>query len=443
MDSEIRAGRCAAGLLIAILSSVGFTQTQTTEVADAKLARLAIETARAGTITPIPLDSSAGPSHGVIYDRFLLGVISARAALAAGRTPFSAGAGAGPSFVPDTMAVVAYPRPCSGRLSPAQAVRVTARIPVPSATPGEPPTTRSDPAPVVATGAAAKTVLPGVTVPASALVVVFESRYLVNASVSIDYSEPLCPGTLKTIDLVIEGTPSRVLKTVTTADMPADLTNLASPAPVQVHGVIDRDGSFKFPSVLKGPPELEAASAEIMKQWRFEPERTNGVATPRQIQVPITFTAKDRPATPISPAPVGPPANPPPSRTPAPGDTTVALTLTDDQPGLTSATSKCPVSDDDTYARSAANAVRIGGGADAVGRAERYMTALRGPGGFGLKYRRTGAMLAPDQKTIVDVFEVSYAGLVQPIRLYFDRTNTDVPKAPKAWACFQEIKKDP
>ena len=50
-------------------------------------------------------------------------------------------------------------------------------------------------------------------------------------------------------------------------------------------------------------------------------------------------------------------------------------------------------------------------------------------------------MLAPDQKTIVDLFEVSYAGMAQPIKLYFDRTQTDTLKAPKGWACAEEIKK--
>jgi hypothetical protein len=68
------------------------------------------------------------------------------------------------------------------------------------------------------------------------------------------------------------------------------------------------------------------------------------------------------------------------------------------------------------------------------------MKAVRGPGGAGLRYRRTGSMLAPDAKTIVDVVEVSFGNVAQPIRLYFDRALAETPKAPKGWACYQEIK---
>ena len=132
------------------------------------------------------------------------------------------------------------------------------------------------------------------------------------------------------------------------------------------------------------------------------------------------------------------PAPPPPAGNAA---STPSVVVTEDQPGLTAATSKCPVADDDTYATSAANAIRIGPGADIPAREEQFLRALRGPDGKGLRFRRTGSMLAPDQKTIVDLFEVSYAGMAQPIKLYFDRTQTDTLKAPKGWACAEEIKK--
>jgi hypothetical protein len=150
-------------------------------------------------------------------------------------------------------------------------------------------------------------------------------------------------------------------------------------------------------------------------------------------------------------APVGlvcgagiPLAAPPPAPTAAPSGATAATPasiVTEDQPGLSPTTSKCPVAGDDTYATIAANAIRLGPGGDLPAREEQFMRALRGPDGKGLRFRRTGSMLAPDQKTIVDVFEVSYAGLSQPIKLFFDRTQADTVKAPKGWACAEEIKK--
>jgi hypothetical protein len=432
-----------AGVLSAVLGTLSFAFAQAPSPVDpdAKLAQLAIEAARSGKVEPIPLDSSGGPPHGVIYDRFLLGVVAAKAAIATGRTPFAAS----PGFVPQTMVVVAYARQCEGRVSPAQSVRMSARTVHPPASEGQTPMSSMDPVREVSTGAAAKVLLPGVTLPASSLVVGFASTPMTDATITIAYTEPLCPATLKTVDLTVHTVPARAVKMVTTAPMPSDQPNLAS-TPVQMQVLIDRDGSLKFPVLIQGPPALEAPAASVLKQWQFEPARANDVAIVQVTQVPITFVSADRPVAAATPA--SPPASPPastPAKPAAPADAPVAatpvLTSSRDEPGLTSATSKCPVSDDTTYGLSPANPIRIGGGAEAVSREERYMAALRGPGGVGLNYRRTGAMLAPDQKTILDVYEVTYFGVVQPVRLYFDRTQADVLKAPKAWACNQEINK--
>src|SRR6185295_15672483 len=58
------------------------------------------------------------------------------------------------------------------------------------------------------------------------------------------------------------------------------------------------------------------------------------------------------PLTPPAPAPTAVSS----SATPA----TPASTVTEDSPGLSSSTSRCPVAGDDAYAVSAANAIRLG-----------------------------------------------------------------------------------
>src|SRR5262245_27856457 len=274
--------RLALGGLIAAGGSLLFAQTSPPINPDAKLAQLAIEAAKEGAIAPIPLDNTPGPPHGVLYDRFLLGVVTAKAALAMGRTPFSASAGAPTAFVPPAAAVVAYARTCEGRSSPPQDIRMRAR-----STPA--PDSPIQPVRVVATGAAAKAMLPGVTLSASSMVVAFASADLTGAIVSIDYTEPLCPATLKTVDLSLYTTPARAVKAMTNAPMPADQTNLPSPATVRVQVVLDRDGTFKLPSVMEGPAALETAALGVIKQWQFEPLKTNGVARPQVMVLPITF----------------------------------------------------------------------------------------------------------------------------------------------------------
>jgi len=557
--------RFAVGVLLVASGALIFAQDMLPGNPESKLAQLAVEAARQGPVTPIPLDGSPGVEHGVLFDRFLLGVLAAKAALAAGRTPPTTVTAPGQGIVPLTMAVVAYPRRCEGRLSPAQNIRLNARA-VPAA--GAP----IQPVRVVATGAAARALLPGVTLPPSALVVGFANAPLNDAIVSIEFTEPLCPATLKIVDLTLQATMARAVRTTMAAPMPPELPALAS-TQVRVQVVIDRDGSLKYPSLIQGPSELEAAAVAVMKQWQFEPARTNGVATTQIVVLPITFNATSQPSQPpLTASSTGSPGGSDPTHNtttadvpaldyassrcpvsddptygfsatnaikvggdmrlgparevqylralrgpngqginfrrlgsanveqtildvyeisyaglaaplrlyldeyhfeplkapaglvcaaafgltalpapgvagvpagrgaPPPGTAAVALTITDDQPGLTAATSKCPVSDDDTYAVSAANAIRLGGGPEAIAREDQYMKALRGPGGAGLRYRRTGSMLAPDLKTMVDVVEVSHGNVAQPIRLYFDRALAETLKAPKGWACYTEIR---
>jgi hypothetical protein len=544
--------------------------TMTSPSPDTKLAQLAIETAKGPAVTPIPLDTDGSRVHGVLYDRFLLGVLAARAAIAAGRTPPVDAPRPGAGLVPLTMVIVAYPLTCEGRTSAAEDVRLLTHASPAAGAPFE--TVRT-----ISRGADAKALLPGVELPAGSLAVAFSNAGLYDASVMIDYADPVCPGAPKTAALSVRTTPARASRTVTTAQLPPDLATLPSPSPARVQVILDRDGALRLPSLIQGPQALETAALDAVSRWQFEPARINGVAVTQAIVLTIMFTTDGRPApSPVVASSTGSPLRDPthdtttaavpglsrassrcaisedptygfattnaikvggdsalgpsrevkylnvlrgpngesvrfrrlgslpgadrstildlyeltydgidkpmrlyvdeyhfdelkapmglicaaafdlvpPGAPPSPTSGTVIsgvaadagsaaatpLLSTPDVPNLTSASSQCPISEDETYGVTAANPIRIGGGADGPAREQQYLTVLRGPTGQGLRYRRMGSMLAADRVSMLDSYEVSYTGLPQRVRLYFDRSQADVPKAPKGWVCSAAIK---
>ena len=114
-------------------------------------------------------------------------------------------------------------------------------------------------------------------------------------------------------------------------------------------------------------------------------------------------------------------------------------TTTQDEPGLTKATSKCEVSDDAAYALTLAGAVKVGGDAfQGPVRSRAYLNALRGPAGQGLTWARRGA--TADGDTIVDVYEITYAGLVSPIRIFINQYAEGPLKAPQGLVCAAPLK---
>ena len=93
-------------------------------------------------------------------------------------------------------------------------------------------------------------------------------------------------------------------------------------------------------------------------------------------------------------------------------------TRTINVPGLTAATSGCPISDDPTYGVTAANPIKVGGDMLYVAaRSMRYLQALRGPSGEGLHFWRLGSFEGPDG-TMLDVYQVEHDGTVH--HLYVD-----------------------
>ena len=95
-------------------------------------------------------------------------------------------------------------------------------------------------------------------------------------------------------------------------------------------------------------------------------------------------------------------------------------TTTADIPGLDAASSKCAIADNARYGFSNDDPIQVGGGV-AIGPARevRYLNALRGPVGQGLHVRRRGSGRGSGT-TIVDIYEISYAGLDKPLTLYVD-----------------------
>jgi len=111
-------------------------------------------------------------------------------------------------------------------------------------------------------------------------------------------------------------------------------------------------------------------------------------------------------------------------------------TTTADVPGLDASSSKCAAADRPMYGFATDDPVRVGGGA-AYGpsREVRYLNSLRGPAGQGLHLKRRGTGMGTGG-TILDIYEITYAGLDKPLTLYVDEEHwTPDPKSPKGLLC--------
>ena len=99
----------------------------------------------------------------------------------------------------------------------------------------------------------------------------------------------------------------------------------------------------------------------------------------------------------------------------------------------------CVTANDPDYGFVKEKAIQIGGGAAFVAaRERRYLDALRGPQGQTLRVlsRATTAVdpKAPDP-TILDLYQVTYEGLDQPVGLYLDAYHFSAPRAPRGFTC--------
>jgi|SRR5262245_8165052 len=100
--------------------------------------------------------------------------------------------------------------------------------------------------------------------------------------------------------------------------------------------------------------------------------------------------------------------------------------------------SRCPVTRDSSYGLSGANPVKVGlDAATGPGRQLQYLSALRGPTGQPLRYRRVGTSLI--NNGILDIYELSYEGLSSPVRVYLDAYHFEEPMAPAGFLCPMAI----
>jgi len=109
-------------------------------------------------------------------------------------------------------------------------------------------------------------------------------------------------------------------------------------------------------------------------------------------------------------------------------------TTTADVPGLTAHTSACALSTDPGYALTVENPIKTGGGSMYLAaRQVRFLSALRGPAGEGVHFKRAGSVRAPDD-AIVDKYVLDIKG-DRSTTLYIDGYHWSDPVAPTGFLC--------
>jgi hypothetical protein len=398
---------------------------------ETQLARLAVELGRKGAIAPVPLDA-AGPSvHGVLFDRFLMTALRARAAMASGQIMDPASA-TGDMWTREDMITVAYPLQCGGRtVNPADVSMSSGGV-------------RAGPLMEKSGLLSEKDLearLPGVTLPSGSIGKAFaHAWYSVNLEVRVSYSDAVCSGDTKVATMPLQWVRGQSVGRRGTAKLPPN-TTMPSPVAVDMRGLVDLDGAYRFPTVADGPDELRVSATVIASEWKWQPYRVNGMPTPQSVTTDLTFTTTG--AEELDPAFTGVPA----PAIPAPKiltSTTVAgrpeTVTTADAPGLSPATSQCAIATTNTYGFHPATPIKVGGGS-AIGpsRERQYLALLRGPSGQGLRMARAGSTQGPDGATILDVWEISYDGLTSPLRVFLDEYHDGTLQAPKGLVCNSPI----
>jgi hypothetical protein len=399
---------------------------------DSQQAKIAIEVAAKGGPVPVPLDAAGPVVHGIVIDRFLAAAYKARAAQLAG-TPFDPAAPPADIMRSDVTAI-AYPVSCDGRaVAPKElAMSMGGVRPGPMRETG-----------TMLTREELSTRLPGIQLPSGAIGRTFSSApFSQNLEVRVTYVEPVCGANSDTLTFPIQWTRGQSVPRMSTAKLPTG-SSLPSPTQVQMRGTIDLDGAYRFPTIADGPQELSATASTIASAWKFQPYRANGVAIPLSVITQLTFTTSGMPE---APAPVATP--PPAGGAPPPPQLMTSSTVggrsttdftTPEVPGLTAATSKCEIATDSAFGQTAGDPIKTGGGfAEGPARERQFLAALRGPAGQGLRIVRLGSTMAPD-KTILDLYEITYAGLAAPIRLYLDEYHDGPLKAPQGLVCGSPV----
>jgi len=98
--------------------------------------------------------------------------------------------------------------------------------------------------------------------------------------------------------------------------------------------------------------------------------------------------------------------------------------------------SACPISPDPNYGYSPEAPIRVGNSNlyDGAAREEAYLQSLRGPGGEELRYERLDAIKL-EGLAVLDVYELDYTGLENPLILYLDMYTFEPLMLPQGLTC--------
>lgn len=121
-----------------------------------------------------------------------------------------------------------------------------------------------------------------------------------------------------------------------------------------------------------------------------------------------------------------------------------AILAQDPVTGERSIVSKCPVETDAEWGYTKAKPIKVGGSPMyGPARQRQFLQTLVGPGGQPIAFKRRGSYDSGDPRIILDLYEVTYAGLEKPIELYLDLYRWEVPRAPSGFLCGSEMRLAP
>ncbi|HXT69051.1 MAG TPA: hypothetical protein VN700_04830 [Vicinamibacterales bacterium] len=385
-------------IVCVVLTGTGLRAGQAPVRPEAHLSRLAIELAVDRDPTPILLGPDRANPVAVVYDRFTRAHHVAREAVKRNAALDPAKPPSG--LIVGAMLVIANPLSCGGRAVTPTDVNIERNTqPVGKWLP--------------ASGSALQKLLPGVPAPPGSIGVQFaEGELRSGQTVRISYADTVCSGSSRQVSIPVTKTDPRILERPQ-IEMPPDQPAPQSSITLTLAGVIDLDGHIRYATAPEATTPFGKAALAAANKMKFDPSRVNGSPVPWTAGVIVTFGAA---------------AAPPPTE----GGSTADIA------GLSAATSQCESSADDMLGRFVSRAIRIGGRADGAGRIKQYLNVLRGPAGQGIRYEFTGPVLMGG-KTIEGV-EIRYAGLAEPVKLYFDPSLEDRLLAPKGFICAAPLR---
>ena len=207
---------------------------------DSQMARIAVEVAAKSDPVAVPLDAAGPVVHGVLFDRFLLAVVKARAAFKSGAPMDPAAAES--ALLQNGTLVVAYPLSCGT----ASIAPVDIRLSMGGARPG-PVRETTD---TLLTGLSLADRLPGFALPAGAAGRSFAGAgFSQNLEVRVTYASA-CGSTGSSLAFPIQWVRGISAPRMTTTKLPASST-LPSPTTVQLRGMVDLNGISSFPDTCR------------------------------------------------------------------------------------------------------------------------------------------------------------------------------------------------